>query len=89
MMNSEPGFTGPVNMGNPAEFTMLELSENILRIVGGKSKLTFHPLPADDPKQRQPDITLARSKLNWEPKVALEDGLNETVQYFNRRLKDG
>lgn len=89
MMNSECGFTGPVNMGNPDEFTMLELAENTLRIVGGKSKLTFHPLPADDPRQRQPDITQARSKLNWEPKVALEDGLKETVRYFDRLLKNG
>jgi UDP-glucuronate decarboxylase len=89
MMNSEGGFTGPVNMGNPDEFTMLELAENILRIVGGQSKLTFHPLPVDDPRQRQPDITQARSKLNWEPKVTLEDGLKETVQYFDRLLKNG
>ena len=89
MMNSERGFTGPVNMGNPVEFTMLELAENILRIVGGKSKLSFNPLPSDDPRQRQPDISQARSKLNWEPKVALEDGLKETVQYFDRLLKHG
>ena len=86
MMNSESGFTGPVNMGNPGEFTMLELAENILGIVGGKSKLTFHPLPEDDPRQRQPDIAQARSKLNWEPKVTLEDGLHATVQYFDRLL---
>lgn len=89
MMNSERGFTGPVNMGNPDEFTMLELAENILRIVGGKSRLTFNPLPADDPRHRQPDISQARSKLNWEPKVALEDGLKETIQYFERLLKNG
>ena len=88
MMNSERGLTGPVNMGNPVEFTMLELAENILRLVGGKSKLTFRPLPADDPRQRQPDISQARSKLNWEPKVALEDGLKETVLYFKRLLKN-
>ena len=89
MMNSERGLTGPVNMGNPVESTMLELAENILRIVGGKSKLTFNPLPSDDPRQRQPDISQARSKLNWEPKVALEDGLKETVVYFERLLKNG
>lgn len=89
MMNSERGYTGPVNMGNPDEFTMLELAENILRIVGGKSRLTFNPLPADDPRHRQPDISQARSKLNWEPKVALEDGLKETIQYFERLLKNG
>ena len=89
MMNSERGLTGPVNMGNPVEFTMLELAENILRIVAGKSKLTFKPLPADDPRQRQPDISQARSKLNWEPKVSLEDGLKETILYFKRLLKNG
>jgi len=82
MMNSESGFTGPVNMGNPVEFTMLELAKQVLKIVGGKSKLAFYPLPTDDPKQRQPDIRLAKEKLGWEPKVALEDGLKETVTYF-------
>jgi UDP-glucuronate decarboxylase len=86
MMDSEPGFAGPVNMGNPGEFTMLELAENVLRLVGGKSKLTFHPLPTDDPKQRQPDISLAKSKLGWEPKVVLEDGLKETIAYFRKTL---
>jgi UDP-glucuronate decarboxylase len=88
MMNSEPGLTGPVNMGNPDEFTMLELAENVLRIIGGKSKLTFHPLPADDPRQRQPDISEARSRLKWQPKVALEDGLKETIQYFDGLLNN-
>jgi len=73
-------------MGNPGEFTMLELAENVLRLVGGKSKLSFHPLPTDDPKQRQPDIALAKEKLGWEPKVALEDGLKETVAYFRKLL---
>ncbi|MCX5871009.1 MAG: SDR family oxidoreductase [Deltaproteobacteria bacterium] len=86
MMNSEQGFTGPVNMGNPVEFTMLELAENVLRLVGSKSKLSFHPLPMDDPKQRQPDISLAKSKLDWEPKVSLEDGLKETIAYFKKTL---
>ena len=86
MMDTEAGFTGPVNMGNPNEFTMLELAEKVLQLVGGKSKLTYHPLPADDPKQRQPDISLAKEKLNWEPKVQLEDGLKETVGYFKRLL---
>jgi len=86
MMDSEDGFTGPVNMGNPGEFTMIELAEKVLRLVGGKSKLTFHPLPMDDPKQRQPDISLAKDKLSWEPKVTLEDGLKETVAYFKRTL---
>lgn len=86
MMNSEPGFTGPVNMGNPSEFTMLELAENILRLVGSQSKLTFRPLPMDDPRQRQPDIALAKEKLGWEPKVRLEDGLKETISYFRKIL---
>lgn len=86
LMDSSADFTGPVNVGNPGEFTMLELAENVLRLVGSKSKLTFHPLPADDPKQRQPDIALAKSALRWEPKVCLEDGLKETVSYFRKLL---
>jgi UDP-glucuronate decarboxylase len=86
LMATENGFTGPVNVGNPHEFTMLELAENVLRLVGSKSKLTFHPLPADDPKQRQPDIALAKSTLGWTPKVCLEDGLKETVSYFKKLL---
>ena len=86
MMDSEPGFTGPVNLGNPGEFTMLELAESVLSLTGSKSKLAFHPLPTDDPKQRQPDISLAKEKLSWEPKVALEDGLKETVAYFRKTL---
>jgi len=86
MMDSEQDFTGPVNMGNPREFTMLELAEKVLRLVGGKSKLSFHTLPTDDPKQRQPDISLAKSKLGWEPKVSLEDGLKETITYFRELL---
>ena len=79
MMNSKVGFTGPVNTGNPGEFTMLQLAETILRLSNSKSKLVFAPLPSDDPKQRQPDITLAKAKLGWEPKVNLEDGLKETI----------
>lgn len=86
MMDSESGFYGPVNMGNPDEFTMLELAENVLRLVGSRSKLTFKPLPMDDPRQRQPDITLAKSKLGWKPKVRLEDGLKETIAYFRKIL---
>ena len=86
MMDSEPGFTGPVNLGNPSEFTMLELAENVLRLTGSKSKLTYKPLPTDDPRQRQPDITLGKAKLDWEPKVPLEDGLKETIAYFRKRL---
>jgi len=86
LMATEHGFTGPVNMGNPNEFTMLELAEKVLHTVGGHSKLVFQPLPADDPKQRQPDITLARGKLAWEPKVQLDDGLKETTAYFKKLL---
>jgi UDP-glucuronate decarboxylase len=87
MMDTEVGFTGPINLGNPGEFTMLELAEKVLSLVGSKSKLTFLPLPQDDPKQRQPIIDLARSKLGgWEPKVNLDDGLKETVNYFKKAL---
>ncbi len=85
-MRSPSDFTGPVNMGNPVEFTMLQLAEHVLQLVGGKSKLVFHPLPADDPRQRQPDISLAKARLGWEPKVCLEDGLKRTVSYFRDLL---
>ena len=88
LMNTEPGFTGPVNLGNPSEFTMLELAEKVLNLVGGKSKLTFMPLPADDPKQRQPDISLANEKLGWKPHVSLDEGLEKTMDYFAKLLKD-
>ncbi len=86
MMDSEKGFYGPVNVGNPGEFTMLELAEKVLRLTGSKSRLVHKALPADDPKQRRPDITLARKRLDWEPKVALEDGLVETIAYFRKLL---
>ena len=86
MMDSEKGFHGPVNLGNPGEFTMLELAEKVLRIVGSKSRIVHRPLPPDDPKQRQPDIALAKAKLGWEPRVALDDGLKETVAYFRATL---
>lgn len=82
LMDTEKGFTGPVNLGNPNEFTMLELAEQVINITGSQSRIVFHPLPDDDPKQRQPDITLAREKLGWEPKVQLRDGLASTVRYF-------
>ncbi len=85
-MNTAPGFTGPVNLGNPGEFTMLELAEKVLQIVGGHSKLVFQALPADDPKQRKPDIGLARSQLGWEPQVQLDDGLKKTAAYFRKLL---
>jgi len=77
---------GPMNLGNPGEFTMLELAELTLKLVGGKSKIVHKPLPADDPKQRQPDISLARKVLNWEPKVPLEEGLQKTIEYFRTRV---
>jgi UDP-glucuronate decarboxylase len=86
MMDAE-GFLGPVNLGNPGEFTMLELAEKVLSLVGSRSKLTFLPLPQDDPRQRQPVIELAKAKLGgWEPKVDLHDGLQETIAYFRRVL---
>ncbi len=84
MMNSPAGMTGPVNMGNPNEMTMLELAEQVLRLSGSKAKLVFKPLPQDDPKQRQPDISVARRELGWQPKVALADGLKETIAYFKK-----
>ena len=84
MMSSEEDFTGPVNIGNPGEFTMLELAETILKLSGSKSKLIFLPLPLDDPRQRQPNIELAKARLGWSPKVNLEDGLKETVDYFKK-----
>jgi UDP-glucuronate decarboxylase len=87
MMNTEDGFTGPVNIGNPIEFTMLELAEKVLMITGSKSKLTFEAMPSDDPKQRQPDIALAQEKLQWGPTVSLDDGLKETCAYFKNLLK--
>lgn len=86
MMGTEKGFTGPVNLGNPGEFTMLELAEKVIKLTGAKSGLIFKPLPVDDPKQRQPDIGLAKDKLDWEPKVNLEDGLKETIAYFRKLL---
>jgi UDP-glucuronate decarboxylase len=86
MMETQAGTTGPINLGNPHEFTMRELAETILRLTGSKSRLTFHPLPQDDPRQRQPDISLARSALDWAPTISLEDGLRETIEYFRRTL---
>jgi len=88
LMNTEPGITGPVNLGNPGEFTVLELAEKVLKMVGGKSKLIHLPLPADDPKQRQPCIELAKNILDWEPKISLDEGLRRTVDYFAKLLKD-
>jgi UDP-glucuronate decarboxylase len=86
LMDTPAGFTGPVNVGNPVETTMLELAERVLGIVGGQSRLVFEPLPQDDPKQRRPDISLARAELDWMPKVPLDEGLRETVAYFRTLL---
>lgn len=86
MMASSKDVTGPINMGNPGEFTMIELAQAILKQVGGQSKLVFQPLPQDDPKQRRPDITLAKQHLDWEPKIHLEAGLEKTITYFKKFL---
>jgi UDP-glucuronate decarboxylase len=86
MMDTEAGFTGPINLGNPGEFTMLELAEKILTQTKAKSKLIFKSLPQDDPKQRKPDISLAKNKLSWEPSVNIDDGLKETISYFRKIL---
>ncbi len=87
-METEKGVIGPINAGNPNEFTILELAEKILFIIGGKSKIKFHKLPQDDPKQRQPDISLAKKTIGWSPKVELEEGLKETIAYFKNKLKN-
>ena len=81
-MNSPDDFTGPVNLGNPGEFTILELAEKVIRLTGSRSQLVFKPLPPDDPKQRQPDIRLAKEKLGWQPNIPLEEGLKHTIEYF-------
>jgi len=86
-MNTE-GLTGPVNIGNPNEFTILELAELVIELTGSKSELVRMPLPADDPTQRQPDITVAKSKLDWTPKVPLREGLGKTIEYFDGKLKE-
>jgi UDP-glucuronate decarboxylase len=89
MMATGDDFTGPVNIGNPGEFTMLELAQNIVELTGSKSKIVYMPLPADDPNQRQPDISLAKEKLGgWEPKVPLSEGLVQTIEYFDQLLKE-
>jgi UDP-glucuronate decarboxylase len=83
-MNTDDSFTGPVNLGNPGEFTMLELAEKVIAQTGAKSKLIFKPLPSDDPKQRRPDITKAKKELGWEPKIVLDKGLEKTIAYFRK-----
>ncbi len=89
LMATGDDVTGPINLGNPGEFTMLELAENVIELTGSKSEIIFEPLPADDPKQRQPDITMAKEKLGWEPTVPLREGLARTIEYFDGLLKEG
>ncbi len=87
MMESEKGFTGPVNIGNPNEFTILELATKVIELTGSKSKISFIPLPSDDPMQRQPNISLAKEKLGWSPMVQLNEGLVKTIEYFDNELR--
>jgi UDP-glucuronate decarboxylase len=87
MMQTKQGFIGPVNVGNPNEFTILELAQKIIELTSSKSKIKFVPLPSDDPMQRQPDISLAKKELSWQPKVQLEEGLKRTIEYFDILLK--
>ena len=82
MMNSNKDFTGPVNIGNPEEFSILELAHKVIELTGSKSKIVYKALPEDDPIQRKPDITLAKEQLKWEPETGLEDGLKKTIEYF-------
>ncbi|MDR3641659.1 MAG: SDR family oxidoreductase [Humidesulfovibrio sp.] len=87
-MDSEDAFIGPMNMGNPGEFTIMELAQKVIALTGGTSKIICEPLPADDPRQRKPDITLAREKFGWTPKIGLDEGLQKTIAYFDALLKD-
>jgi UDP-glucuronate decarboxylase len=90
MMHTRKGFTGPVNIGNPNEFTMLQLAQEVIDLTGSKSKITYLPLPENDPMQRQPDISLAKKELNgWEPTIQLREGLGHTINYFEELLKSG
>ncbi len=84
-MNSRDDFTGPVNLGNPGEFTILELAEKVIRLTGSRSEIVFRPLPSDDPKQRRPDIRLAKEKLGWEPRIPLEEGLRRNPGFRLKR----
>ncbi len=88
LMNSEPGFTGPVNLGNPGEFTIRQLAEIVIELTGSKSTLIEKPLPSDDPMQRRPDISLAQSTLGWTPQIALRQGLEKTIAYFDCLLRE-
>jgi len=87
LMNSDDGFVGPVNLGNPGEFTILELAEKVVAMTGSKSEIVFKELPSDDPRQRKPDITMAKNELGWEPIVKLDDGLIPTIEYFEKLLQ--
>ena len=87
-MNTDDSFTGPVNIGNPSEFTIKQLAEKVIEMTNSSSKLVYKELPSDDPTQRRPDITLAKETMGWEPKVALEDGLKSTIEYFDSLLSD-
>jgi len=84
MMDSPEGFTGPVNMGNPEEFTIRQLAETVIRMTGSRSRIIYRPLPQDDPVRRRPDIALAREKLGWEPRTPLSEGLEKTIAYFRK-----
>lgn len=86
LMSSDAAVTGPINVGNPGEFTIMDLAKKVIELTGSRSEIVFRPLPADDPVQRQPDIGYARRMLNWEPKVHLEEGLEKTIQYFDELL---
>jgi len=89
MMNSPDDFTGPVNLGNPEEYRIIELAKKIIELTGSRSKIIFKPLPQDDPRRRRPDITLARAKLGWEPSTPIEEGLKKTIHYFDSLLHQG
>jgi UDP-glucuronate decarboxylase len=84
LMESPDDFTGPVNMGTPVEFSVLELAKKVIAVIGSASRITFKPLPEDDPRQRRPDISLAGEKLGWSPTVDLQEGLNKTIDYFRQ-----
>ena len=88
LMNSDDAITGPINLGNPGEFTMLELAEKVIELTGSTSKITHKPLPQDDPRKRRPDITRANEQLQWRPKVTLEDGLRPTIEYFREEIRN-
>jgi UDP-glucuronate decarboxylase len=88
-MKSPPEFTGPVNLGNPVEMRIIDLAETVIKLTNSRSHIIFKPLPSDDPKQRKPDISLAREQLNWAPRTELRDGLRRTIAYFDELLGVG